>query len=154
MNIHMTTDGKEQLRDYKRKHYEEHKEEYKKRAKKYREEHKEEMDEKRREYIRTHREGANKRSRRYINKLRENAIKVLGGKCMMCGDTDSLVLQFHHIEPLFRRNGDSHKKNNENCTRTKKFRDDAKQGKIELLCANCHIRRHYLGGSKNGRKTP
>jgi predicted nucleic acid-binding Zn ribbon protein len=68
-----------------------------------------------------------KRKRRF-KEAKLKLIKKLGGKCMKCGFSDIMALEFHHLE---KRNDYQH--NNE---RFLKFLKD--NHKLQLLCANCH----------------
>lgn len=66
---------------------------------------------------------------------RLRAIQLLGGRCLDCGEEDARVLCFHH------RHFDGFKDKRRTAMITeilRGVRDD-----IELVCANCHMRRHY-----------
>lgn len=73
--------------------------------------------------------------RRHKNKLK--LIKILGGKCTRCGESNYKCLQFHHMNPdnkKFLISGALHK----NIQELKK-----EANKCELLCANCHQIEHH-----------
>ena len=60
------------------------------------------------------------------------AVILLGGKCVRCGESDILALDFHHIE---------HKVTNVANLRLKPWLEFITEArKCELLCRNCHGR--------------
>jgi hypothetical protein len=73
--------------------------------------------------------------RRYKTKI--YFIKLLGSKCKKCGYNKCMAaLDFHHINP--------EEKENEYEYRLKDFEQKIKDGKIMLLCANCHREVNWL----------
>jgi len=67
------------------------------------------------------------------------AIRMMGGKCSRCGETDVRVLDFHHYigekEESLRR------------LLTNNFGDALKEAaKCQIVCANCHIEIHFKKG--------
>jgi 5-methylcytosine-specific restriction endonuclease McrA len=63
-------------------------------------------------------------------------VNMLGGKCMRCGyDKCLAALTFHHINP------EDKKVNYE--PQLKSFLQQIEDGKIMLLCSNCHIELHH-----------
>lgn len=77
---------------------------------------------------------------------RFRAIEHLGGKCVKCGDSNFIHLDFHHVDP-----------------KTKQVMiSRASQGRLSLvqdelvkcvlLCGNCHAEHHYKN-SRNGQIT-
>ena len=68
--------------------------------------------------------------------LKNKFIELLGGQCQECGFKKYLVaLQFHHPNPADKWSKTTGSGYNEDPER---FEEDIKQGKIQLLCANCH----------------
>lgn len=68
--------------------------------------------------------------RRY--KLKQEFVEMLGGKCQNCGYNKCMAaLDFHHIKPEDKEyDSEFHSK--------KKFLKKIQEGKIKLLCSNCH----------------
>jgi hypothetical protein len=75
---------------------------------------------------------------RFIKRL--EFIKQAGGKCVECGETDPIVLDFDHIND----DGAEHRKKTK---RTNVVNILAKEGinitKFQLLCKNCNWRKGY-----------
>ncbi|GAF81826.1 unnamed protein product [marine sediment metagenome] len=74
------------------------------------------------------------RRNKYI-KERKIVLKLFGGKCVLCGNSDERVLEIDHIKPLIRKNS------KELCgsllIHAIIFRKvDVKN--LQLLCSNCH----------------
>lgn len=65
------------------------------------------------------------------------AIKALKG-CQDCGEADPRVLQFHHRDPADKRFAIA-----DNVTTYKKETLLEEVTKCDVLCANCHIKRHH-----------
>lgn len=99
--------------------------------------------EKYREYIRDYQKIYSRKNRilpdgTHINQFyRTEAIKILGGKCIVCGISDRRVLQFDHIKPVLRK---SWQRNELTTSRAVSFSifKHKKTDNIQLLCANCH----------------
>lgn len=67
--------------------------------------------------------------------MKRKWVRLLGGKCERCGYYKCLfTLEFHHINP--------EEKETEGEWRNKTFQQKIEEGKIELLCANCHREEH------------
>jgi 5-methylcytosine-specific restriction endonuclease McrA len=56
---------------------------------------------------------------------------ALGGCCQFCGSDDSL--EFHHVKPR-----DFEPREHSRCKRMMLYALDALNGKIVLVCADCH----------------
>lgn len=72
-------------------------------------------------------------------------ISLLGGRCCRCGETNPIVLEFHH------KSGE--KLHNIHSIKNKRFsfiEDESK--KCALLCANCHSELHFDVNSKDKRR--
>jgi mannose/cellobiose epimerase-like protein (N-acyl-D-glucosamine 2-epimerase family) len=64
---------------------------------------------------------------------------MLGGKCQKCGYNKCFaVFDFHHINPE-----DRHRTRESREYIYKFFEKLVLDGKIQLLCANCHREKHY-----------
>jgi len=74
------------------------------------------------------------------NRLRERKtefVQLMGGKCQVCGYSKTIVaLEFHHI------NGNDDKPSASELGNLKQFRQKIADGKMALLCANCHREAH------------
>lgn len=68
-------------------------------------------------------------------KLKEHIVNLLGGKCITCGITNHILLEFHHIDPSSKE-FDLSKGLGYNWRSLERLENEAK--KCELLCANCH----------------
>lgn len=84
----------------------------------------------------------NKKQFRKISKkweinLKKKLVNILGGKCSICGYNKCIAaLDFHHINP------EEKKCEREWRNKTKYFMKLIKEGKIKLLCSNCHREEH------------
>lgn len=91
-------------------------------------------------YRETHREEINKRYRKRSFVLWANIeqwISEHGNGCIECGETDRLVLVFHHRNPAV-------KKYNVTGMASQKWETILKEiEKCDLLCRNCHAKRHF-----------
>lgn len=80
---------------------------------------------------------------RHLAKLRKKCIDHYGGKCICCGETNEVFLEFDHIE----NDGSKHKKKHGYARlfiwlARNNFPEDYA---IQLLCANCHTAKTKLG---------
>lgn len=89
-------------------------------------------------------------SRKSSRNIRREIVDFLGGGCADCGITDIRVLQFHHA------NFDGKSKRSEmNGARSKKYCEailaQHKDGTspLVLLCANCHMIRHFINNAED-----
>lgn len=78
----------------------------------------------------------------YTVKSTEKAIrkslKIYGKRCQICGNSDTLVLQWHHRQ----RRGENM---DSTCRRVAKYGDLLED--VMLLCSNCHIRQDIIDGT-------
>lgn len=77
--------------------------------------------------------------------IRKNKLKdELGGQCSWCSEADYRVLQFDHVE----NDGGQHRKALKRNTSVSDLRKYMREGgKIQLLCANCHVLKTYFGAT-------
>ena len=73
----------------------------------------------------------NERNKQYYREKRELLINTLGGKCVICGETNHDLLEFDHINP-FTKNIDV----SAHLTSTQLIQNEI--CKLQLLCRNCH----------------
>lgn len=68
----------------------------------------------------------------------------LGGKCSTCSISDKRVLQFDHISPIKRKHNNSSwgRRTGSNLV-SAILKGDEDLSNIQLLCANCHMRKTY-----------
>lgn len=71
-------------------------------------------------------------------------VKLLGGKCLKCGDTRPYLLSFHHLDKNDKDNTPSRYIAN---SQFEQFFDEIK--KCCLLCNNCHAEFHYFEANEN-----
>jgi len=80
-----------------------------------------------------------KMSREITDKLIRRALNIYGCKCQVCGESDPIVLQWHH------RSGDNRKNRHD---MKKICREVVQANEIlplyMLLCANCHCRQDHI----------
>lgn len=80
--------------------------------------------------------------------LKTKFVKMLGGRCKRCGFHENIVaLEFHHKFPKNKWSKDSYSGYQQDPER---FEQDIKDGKIDLMCANCH--RIYHAGKKKSHR--
>ena len=77
------------------------------------------------------------------NNMKKQAVKLLGGKCCICGyDRCIDALEFHHKDPSIKE----FKLGSGNTMYWKEYKAEAL--KWMLLCSNCHKEIHYKLGYK------
>ena len=81
----------------------------------------------------------------YYKSLRPKALEVLGGKCAMCGFSDTRALQIDHINnDGYIERGGGHEKDDAKIFR-KIIRGDVDN--YQILCANCNMIKASEAGS-------
>jgi len=80
-------------------------------------------------------------SSKWAVQARRNLVIELGGKCVVCGETDMEKLQIDHIEG---RDWDLEKFSSSH--RVSIYRREAKEGKLQVLC-----KKHNLARRKGGK---
>lgn len=80
--------------------------------------------------------------------LKEEFMRLLGGKCQICGyDRCRAALVFHHTDPARKQRSKNHDSGwNRDPGYLKRL---INEGYIRLLCANCHAEVHYLWPKDN-----
>lgn len=78
--------------------------------------------------------------RKEREKIRLEAIEMLGGKCVQCGETDPVVLEIDHIKPL---NGKRNPMEGGVHLARKIVRGLVPLSDYQLLCSNDHTRKTY-----------
>ena len=79
-----------------------------------------------------------KRKQREKNRIK--VIEMLGGKCAQCGETDVIVLEIDHINPLNKKND---KGEHGIHLMMKILAGKIPLNEVQLLCANDHRRKTY-----------
>lgn len=74
--------------------------------------------------------------------MRAEMIAQLGGKCVWCGETRDL--EFDHIQPR-----DYSARRLSWLQRINRYREEMKEGKIQLLCRSCNARKQRLDCSRD-----
>lgn len=75
------------------------------------------------------------RNRERRERLKKEGVLLLGGKCALCGYSKFLgALEFHHIDPKDKDSKSDYMRND--------FKLKIMDGKIQLLCSNCHKEIH------------
>ncbi len=78
----------------------------------------------------------------YRIKDRKLALFKLGNQCVHCQLKDPDVLQFDHINPIRRKNGDLRRDSGDNLVRKIMKADFSEiSQEIQILCANCHMKK-------------
>ena len=93
-----------------------------------------------RAYYLKNKEVLDARSARWRAAKRAAHIVTAGGKCVHCGETDPIVLDFDHVENDGAKHRKATKRNNIISVLVKEGIDPAK---IQLLCKNCNWRKEY-----------
>lgn len=86
-----------------------------------------------------------KRLKKLYQNRKKKVINLYGSKCMMCGETDPWVFEFHH------------KKGNSKINETTRkillrISENGFDPNIELLCANCHKKANIIDDTRRGGK--
>ena len=80
-------------------------------------------------------------SREYYRRLRTETLRLLGNKCIVCGESDWRCLQVDHV------NGGGCSSRRENCSTSfyVKILQEIKNGSkdYQCLCANCNWKKRY-----------
>lgn len=71
----------------------------------------------------------------YLRRVRDEALDLLGGRCVRCGEADRVVLDIDHIDGSGHVDG----RNRGGLKLVRKVR--ANPGQFQLLCCNCHRRK-------------
>ena len=128
-------------KEWAREYYKRNKE----RIKLYAKQHKEQIKENHRRWINKHKEKHNRENREYMRKcrteLRQEIIKLLGNKCIRCGESDWRCLQIDHV----RGGGTKERKSMSRMEYYIHIKNLILSGskKYQLLCANCNWRKKY-----------
>lgn len=83
---------------------------------------------------------SNEKTKRWRGKIKEKCLKLMGGKCILCGyDYCNQALEFHHID----KNGKEFSISTiiAGATPISEILEELK--KCVILCANCHREVHY-----------
>lgn len=67
-----------------------------------------------------------------------------GGSCADCGESDHVVLEFHHINGLTKSERVKRRSGQTGVNLSLQLKRDGYPEDIAVLCSNCHTRRHYL----------
>lgn len=79
---------------------------------------------------------------KWAKKIR--AVRMLGGRCQRCGESDVFVLDFHHP-------GDKENAVRELLSKQRRWKEVEREvSRCELMCSNCHMEHHHPG---NGRSS-
>lgn len=85
-------------------------------------------------------------AREYRANLRRGAVLALGGKCIVCGEEDDIVLQIDHVDG----DGRADRHDNAGYAILRKIMD-GDTGPYQVLCANDHIRKTRERGEHKSR---
>lgn len=95
-----------------------------------------------REYLRIWRKNHLEKLKEYKRRVKEKFIKMLGGKCQnpKCSTPNGYdrclsALEFHHLNPEDKESSQERMR--------KDFEQKIIEGKIQLLCSNCHREKHH-----------
>lgn len=100
-----------------------------------------------REYRRTHREQCQVTRRLYVQRLRLDIIKLLGGKCVVCGTTDTRILCINHLNGNGGPEARSHFQFYMNILSGRRAHDD-----LDIRCYNDNILYEYEVGRRSEDK--
>ena len=130
--------NKEDTIEYNKRYYKEQRENILKRLKERRNAEPEKHSKWKKDYYVRNKKEINARKKVRTDEQKQKAVEYLGGKCQQCGLEDICVnvFDFHHRDPKEKSYDIS----------TKRYRnfESIKQelDKCDLLCANCHRRKH------------
>lgn len=125
---------------YNKQYYQEQRENILRRLKERRATNPEEVRKKKRDYYHSNREEIRDRAKEKYAATKRKAVAYLGGICQQCGLEDECinVYEFHHKNPA--------EKDFEISTKTRRLTLSAavkkELDKCELLCSNCHRKKH------------
>lgn len=91
-------------------------------------------------------EGLNSSQRTVVKRqaAKKQAVKLLGGKCLKCGNEKHYLLDFHHLDKTTKDGTPSRMLAN---SQVEEFFTEIQ--KCALLCSNCHQEFHYLEANEN-----
>jgi hypothetical protein len=134
---------KEERSIYDKKYNQEHKEQIKIKNKRYKDAHKEEI----KDYNKRYNDTNNEKWKEYYSRGDEYVQKYLNkSKCLICSDTDTNHMCFHHINP---------EEKDKNIAQIKQCSISKIQKEIDkciILCKNCHMKLH--SALKNRKTKP
>lgn len=136
---------RERLREWRKRFPERSREHHIRHHRKY----KEERNRKSREYREAHREELAQKRIQGRKIARLVVIAFLGGSCNVCGIRDNRVLEIHHTLGDGRKDRPgTNPGTSESYYRKILKRAQDEPGSLELVCANCHVIRHW--NERNG----
>ena len=100
------------------------------------------------QYFQKNKDKFRKYAKQHHRDIRKKLINLMGGKCVRCGFCDERALQIDHINGggYKERKGSSSQNFNRRAIRS----IESKEGKFQLLCANCNwIKRHENNENRN-----
>ena len=80
----------------------------------------------------------------YREKLKRETIAAYGGKCVVCGETDFVVLVLDHIHDDAKQDRNENKHNGGYKMYQYLKRENWPKGKHQVLCHNCNFRKEYF----------
>lgn len=86
----------------------------------------------------------------YSWKLHKEALKILGGKCVTCGEDNILILQINHING--RKN--EKEKSSYDIYIEVVYGTKAYERELDIRCANCNILYEYERGTRKDWRFP
>lgn len=101
--------------------------------------------EKVKQYTRAKRERRRQLNREYSRRIRDRAIENLGGACVVCGETERVVLEIDHIN-----NDGKHERGQLKFRRAATGNIDG----LQILCSNCHARKTRTGSPRKPSHAP
>jgi len=134
----------EERKAYQRRRYRERREEFKRLARERYHGDRERIRKRRLELADNHRIKNNDRERERYAKWRAEALAAYGARCVCCGETEPLFLEFDHIN----NDGAKHRKLIGTSAKAliKWLRDHNYPSGFQILCANCNQGKKRNGG--------